>query len=70
MTEAASYTDVLWVGKCCGFSKVMKQDVIPRFRQALFNRIKDMTDLELRVRTAVPVACSVQDETQTALCCC
>lgn len=48
MTEAASYVDVLWVCKYCS-TKHMLEDVYTRFRQALFDRIKDMTDVELRV---------------------
>jgi len=47
MTEAASYMDVLWVCKFCA-TKFMIEDTFPRFRRALFDRIKDMTDLELR----------------------
>jgi len=47
MTEAASYMDVLWVCKFCS-TKFMIEDVFPRFRRALFDRIKEMTDLELR----------------------
>jgi hypothetical protein len=38
----------------------MIEDVVPRFRKALFDRIKDMTDLELRVRftsLAIRVVC-------------
>jgi hypothetical protein len=49
LTEAASFVDALWVCKYCS-TRHMIEDVVPRFRKALFDRIKDMTDLELRVR--------------------
>lgn len=59
LTEAASYTDVLWVCKYCS-TKFMIEDVFPRFRRALFDRIKDMTDQELRVSPRLPVVDVIQ----------
>lgn len=38
----------------------MIEDVFPRFRRALFDRIKDMTDQELRVSPRLPVVDVIQ----------